>query len=180
MKALFFCRISWFNGGMIIIAYGANLPSHAGAPQETFAAAKGALQACGIIVTAESSLWETAPVGTDGGQPWYINAVLAVETDLLPLDLLKTMGAVEAQFGRIRTIKNAARPIDLDFIDYDGRIISDAPGLILPHPRMHERAFVLKPLEEIAPNWVHPVSGLALAQLIHDLPTDQQFRRLAA
>ncbi len=165
---------------MILIAYGANLPSHAGQPQDTFAAAKEALRARGVVITAESSLWETAPVGTPGEQPWYTNAVLAVETDLSPLDLLKAMGAVEAHFGRIRTIKNAARPIDLDLIDYQGRIIMDAPGLILPHPRMQERAFVLKPLEEIAQDWIHPVSGLALAQLIADLPTDQQFRKLAA
>lgn len=163
-----------------MIAYGANLPSHAGAPHETFAAAKAALSERGIAIVAESSLWETAPVGTEGGQPWYTNAVLSVETDLAPLDLLKTMGAVEAQFGRIRTIKNAARPIDLDLIDYNGRIISDAPDLILPHPRMQERAFVLKPLEEISQNWTHPVSGLTLVQLVADLPTDQQFRKLSA
>ncbi len=165
---------------MILIAYGANLPSHAGAPHETFLAAKAALSALGIEIIAESSLWETAPVGTDGEQPWYTNAVLSVKTDLSPMDLLKTMGAVEAQFGRMRTVKNAARPIDLDLIDYGGRIIADAPGLILPHPRMQERAFVLKPLEEIVPAWIHPVSGLALAQLIDDLPADQQFRKLAA
>lgn len=165
---------------MILIAYGANLPSHAGAPHETFLAAKAALGALGIEIVAESSLWETAPVGTDGAQPWYTNAVLSVNTDLSPMDLLKTMGAVEAQFGRMRTVKNAARPIDLDLIDYNGRIIADAPDLILPHPRMQERAFVLKPLEEISPAWIHPVSGLALAQLIDDLSADQQFRKLAA
>jgi 2-amino-4-hydroxy-6-hydroxymethyldihydropteridine diphosphokinase len=165
---------------MIIIAYGANLPSQVGQPHETFAAAKDALMSCGIDILAQSSLWETAPVGTDGDQPWYTNAVLSVATDLPPLDLLKAMGAVEAQFGRVRTIKNAARPIDLDLIDYQGRVIMDAPDLILPHPRMSERAFVLKPLEEIAENWIHPVSGLALAQLIADLPPEQSFRKLAA
>lgn len=165
---------------MIIIAYGANLPSHAGAPRETFAAAKNALIARGIEILAQSSLWETAPVGTDESQPWYTNAVLSVATDLPPLDLLKAMGAVEAQFGRIRTVKNAARPIDLDLIDYDGRIIADAPDLILPHPRMHERAFVLKPLEEIVEKWIHPVSGLELAHLVAQLPPEQSFRRLAA
>lgn len=165
---------------MIIIAYGANLPSHAGAPHETFVAAKAALIERGINIKAQSSLWETAPVGTGDDQPWYTNAVLSVETDLPPPDLLKTMGAVEAQFGRTRTVKNAARPIDLDLIDYQGRIIDDAPDLILPHPRMHERAFVLKPLEEIAPDWSHPVSGLALAQLVAGLPPEQSFRKLAA
>lgn len=163
---------------MIFIAYGANLPSEAGAPRDTYRAAKAALQARDIRIVAESSLWETAPVGTEAEQPWYTNAVMQVETDLSPGDLLKTMGAVEAQLGRIRTVKNAARPIDLDLIDYGGRIIADAPGLILPHPRMQERAFVLKPLEEIEPDWIHPVSGIALAQLIADLPADQQFRKL--
>lgn len=165
---------------MIIIAYGANLPSHVGQPHETFAAAKAALVEHGIDILAQSSLWETAPVGTDGDQPWYTNAVLSVKTDLSPLDLLKTMGAVEAQFGRTRTVKNAARPIDLDLIDYQGRIIADVPDLILPHPRMHERAFVLKPLEEISQNWVHPMSGLELSQLVANLPPEQSFRKLEA
>lgn len=165
---------------MIIIAYGANLPSRVGQPHETYEAAKAALIERGVEIVAESSLWETAPVGTDAAQPWYTNAVLSIRTALSPHDLLATMGAVEAQFGRVRTVKNAPRPIDLDLIDYEGRVINEAPGLILPHPRMDKRAFVLKPLEEISQNWTHPVSGLTLAQLVSDLPGDQAFRRLAA
>lgn len=161
---------------MIIIAYGANLPGRFGQPWETYQVAKDALVRSGIRLRAESSLWETSPVGTPDEQPWYTNAVLSVETALPPQALLETLLAIEQEFGRVRTFRNAAKTIDLDLIAYKDQIIGNEPHLIVPHPRMQERAFVLKPLQEIAPDWIHPVTKVSLNNLIKSLPSEQEAR----
>ncbi len=161
---------------MILIAYGANLPGRFGQPWETYGVAKDALTKNGIRILAESSLWETSPVGTPDEQPWYTNAVLSVDTALPAQALLEALLAIEQAFGRVRTFRNAAKTIDLDLIAYRDQIIGNEPHLIVPHPRMHERAFVLKPLEEIAPDWTHPLTGYSLSQLIKNLPADQEAR----
>lgn len=164
---------------MIVIAFGANLPGRYGRPADTYRAACRALEAKDVHIVRESSLWETSPVGTPDEQPWYVNAVMAVETALSPQALMETLLAVELEMGRVRTFRNAAKTVDLDLIAYQGQIIEKAPNLVVPHPRMHERAFVLKPLAEISKNWVHPVSKISLINLIKELPADQEARIIA-
>ncbi len=108
-------------------------------------------------LTAQSSLYRTAPVGyTD--QPDFINAVAAVETGLSPRELLTALLAVETGRGRVRQFLNAPRTLDLDLLLYDDRVLHEE-GLTVPHPRMHERAFVLAPLAEIAPDRLIPGRG---------------------
>ncbi|HSO08275.1 MAG TPA: 2-amino-4-hydroxy-6-hydroxymethyldihydropteridine diphosphokinase, partial [Pelomicrobium sp.] len=110
-----------------------------------------------IRVTARSALYRTAPVGYLD-QPDFINAVIAVETALPPRALLDALLAIERAHGRQREFPNAPRTLDLDILMYD-HVTLHEPGLTLPHPRMHERAFVLKPLAEIAPELVLPGHG---------------------
>jgi 2-amino-4-hydroxy-6-hydroxymethyldihydropteridine diphosphokinase len=112
-------------------------------------------------------------------QPWFVNAVAAIETDLSPASLLMLLHRIELEFGRVRGVVNAPRLIDLDLLAY-GRRISAEEVPILPHPRMDQRAFVLRPLADIAPDWRHPVSGLGLAALIARLPADQEIQPLPA
>lgn len=156
---------------MILIGLGANLPSAAGQPRATLVAALRRLDESGVRVVACSRWYRTAPVPVSD-QPWFVNGVARVETGLDPLGLLGRLRAIEREFGRERTVRNAARTLDLDIIDYEGRIETSA-DLILPHPRMQDRAFVLLPLAEIAPGWRHPVSGKTVETLISDLPPGQ-------
>jgi 2-amino-4-hydroxy-6-hydroxymethyldihydropteridine diphosphokinase len=156
---------------MILIGLGANLPSREhGAPQATLEAALDRLAAEGIAIIARSSWYRTAPVPASD-QPWYVNGVAAVATTLEPAALLAVLHRVEAAFGRVRRERNEPRPIDLDLLAYDDRVSRDAPPL-LPHPRLHERGFVLRPLAEIAPGWRHPASGATVEALLAALPPD--------
>lgn len=141
---------------MILIALGANLPSHAGPPAATLEAALLRLEALGVKILARSSLYET-PSWPDPGQPAFVNAVAVVETALQPVELLALLHGVETAFGRMRSAPNAPRTLDIDLLDHDGRVTDE--GLTLPHPRMMERSFVLAPLVEVAPGWRHPVTG---------------------
>ena len=105
-------------------------------------------------------------------QPWFVNGVARVETALEPAALLAALHRVEAAFGRVRGVPNAARTLDLDLLAYGDRVAAPAPGgsgPILPHPRMTERAFVLLPLADVAPAWYHPATGRSLAELIQSL-----------
>ncbi|MEM9470090.1 MAG: 2-amino-4-hydroxy-6-hydroxymethyldihydropteridine diphosphokinase [Pseudomonadota bacterium] len=163
---------------MIIVALGANLPSDYGEPTQTLQAAVKAIEAAGISVLSRSSIWLTAPVPYDPEVPDYHNAVIQVDTDQKPHDLLQTLLDIEQDFGRVRTVKNAPRLLDLDLIAYNDDIIRDGETLIVPHQRMHERTFVLKPLEEISKKWTHPVAGQNLAELVQTLPVDQQAKKL--
>jgi 2-amino-4-hydroxy-6-hydroxymethyldihydropteridine diphosphokinase len=113
----------------------------------------------------------------DSHQPWFVNAVALLATDLEPEALLDRLLDVEARFGRVRGERNAARTLDLDLLDYDGLVV-DTPRLTLPHPRLHERRFVLEPLCEITPEWRHSRLGLTAAQLLDRLPPGQPVRRL--
>ncbi len=158
---------------MIIIGFGANLDGAHGAPEETFQHALEAIMKRGIRIVGTSSVWKTSPVDTDEAQDWYTNAVIAVETEAAAEELLAILLDIETEFGRIRTTRNAARSIDLDLICYHDEIINVDDTLIVPHPRMHERGFVLLPLKEIAPDWTHPVGEWTIDELIERLPADQ-------
>ena len=142
------------------IALGANL----GEPATTVRAAIAALHDLPHSqLIAASSLYRTAPVGLKN-QPDFINAVVSVETQLDAHALLDELFAVEARFGRRRSVPNAPRTLDLDLLLH-GDTISNDPGLTLPHPRMHQRAFVLAPLAEIAPALALPGRGAVEALL---------------
>jgi 2-amino-4-hydroxy-6-hydroxymethyldihydropteridine diphosphokinase len=162
------------------IGLGANLqhPVH-GSPRQTLAVAIAALRAAGLEIVARSSWYESAPVPL-ADQPWYVNGVVAVHSSLSATDLLAKLHQIEAAFGRVRSVVNAPRVVDLDLLDHRGECRSDAEDApVLPHPRMAERGFVLLPLQEIAPKWRHPVSGHPIAELITRLPSDQITRRMA-
>jgi 2-amino-4-hydroxy-6-hydroxymethyldihydropteridine diphosphokinase len=156
---------------MILIALGANLPSAAGAPVATLTAALAALESHGVRVRKTSRWYRSAPVPASA-QPDYLNAVASVETSLDPKALLLLLHRIEARFGRVRGATNEARTLDLDLLAYDDRVDDGADGPILPHPRLHERAFVLRPLAEIAPRWRHPVLGRTALALAKNLPPD--------
>ncbi len=132
-----------------VIALGSNLAD----PARQVRAALSALEAHPQIqIEKTSSLYVTAPVGYDD-QPDFVNAVCSVRTSLDGVSLLAVLNRIEEDFGRERTFRNAPRTLDLDIIDFDG-ISSDDPHLTLPHPRAHERSFVMKPLAEILPDFV--------------------------
>ena len=152
---------------MILVALGANLKSAAGLPEETLAAALGAMFAQRIRVLKVSPLYRT-PAWPDPSDPPFTNAVALVQTPLGPAGLLAALHTIEAAFGRERTHPNAPRTLDLDLIDYDGRVEEGPP--VLPHPRIAERAFVLRPLADIAPHWTHPVTQQTVAALLAALP----------
>jgi 2-amino-4-hydroxy-6-hydroxymethyldihydropteridine diphosphokinase len=156
---------------VIILGIGGNLPTRFGPPRETHAAALVALAARGVHPVRVSRLWRTAPVPASD-QPWFVNAVAEVDSALPPHELLAVLNEVEADFGRLRGARNAPRGIDLDLLDYHGWL-THTDSLDLPHPRLHQRAFVLLPLAEVAPNWRHPLSHRRLSDLIADLPPDQ-------
>jgi 2-amino-4-hydroxy-6-hydroxymethyldihydropteridine diphosphokinase len=166
--------------GLSYIGLGANLPHPVhGSPRATLEMAIAALSALGLDVVARSSWYESAPVPM-ADQPWYVNGVIAVRSDLSAVDLLQKLHRVEAEFGRIRSVANAPRVVDLDLLDHHGECRSAAEEApILPHPRMAERRFVLLPLQEIAPAWQHPVSTERVTDLIEILPSDQITRLLA-
>lgn len=163
---------------MILIGIGGNLPGpRFGPPRDTLAAALVALEAVGIQIAARSAWYRTEPVPRSD-QPWFVNAVASLTTHLAAQDLLAVLQTVEGQFGRVHSQRNAARVLDLDLLDYRGQVTETA-SLVLPHPRLHQRRFVLLPLAEIAPDWRHPLSGLAAEQLLARLAEKQLVERLA-
>ena len=146
--------------GQCAIALGSNL----GNSRAILEAALATLAATpNINLQARSSWYQTTAVGPP--QPDYINGCAILHVQKPPQILLETLLKIEAQFGRVRQERWGARSLDLDLLLYDDLIL-DTPTLQLPHPRMKERAFVLVPLAEIAPDWVEPVSGCAIAELI--------------
>ena len=157
------------------IGVGANLtPDGYDSPRAGCSAALDRLADYGINLVAMSRWYESAPVPTSD-QPWYLNAVAMATTSRTAGETLACLHQVESTFGRVRGVRNAARVLDLDLVDFGG-LVNDEPHLLLPHPRMHERAFVLLPLQELAPDWQHPISGTSIQGLVMALSADQQIR----
>ena len=166
---------------MILVAIGANLPNRdGGTPMETCRDAverlRGFRNPCVITV---SRWYESAPL-PPSGQPPYVNGVVRMQqtpgAEVDPAALLARLQAIEAAFDRVRGAANAARTLDLDIVAM-GDLIRRAPDPILPHPRAHLRAFVLAPLRDVAPGWVHPVLGVSVEALLAGL-RDQDCRPL--
>ena len=159
---------------MILVGIGASLPGpHGSAPRATCAAAAEALGAIpGLTLVALSRWWESAPLPPMPGAPPFVNGVARLEGGIAPEALLDALQAIEARFGRTRPYPNAPRTLDLDVLDQGGLVLATG-RLTLPHPRMTDRAFVLRPLAEVAPEWRHPVSGLGVAALLAALPPQE-------
>ena len=153
------------------IALGSNLGDRA-------ATLRAAIDAVGELpgtrIVRVSSFHETEPVGGPAGQGRYLNAAAVIETSMAAGDLLAALLAIEASLGRERREgeRNAARTIDMDILLFGDAVIDD-PGVTVPHPRMQDRLFVMAPVAEIAPDWVHPVVGRTMAELLSMLIAEE-------
>lgn len=157
------------------VAIGGNLiPDGYETLEAVMADALDALGKEALSIEKCSRWFETAPVPISD-QPWFLNAVLQVKTELSAIDLLARLHHIEAHFGRIRNIRNEARILDLDLIDYQG-LVRDDKAITLPHPRMHLRAFVLLPIQDIDSGWIHPVLNKDVTRLIAEMPEGQDIR----
>lgn len=155
------------------MAIGANLPGpDGGGPLASCRAAAAAMDALpGLRLRGLSRWYRTAPV-PPSGQPDYVNGVAHLVGTIEPAALLAALLAIEARAGRVRGAANAARTLDLDIIAM-GQMVRAAPDPVLPHPRAHLRAFVLVPLAEVAPGWVHPVLGRTVEALLSDVAAQE-------
>lgn len=147
----------------VIVALGSSLSGSYGSSEALLDAALAEFEAAGLVVVGRSRWWKSA-AWPDPTAPEYRNGVAVVETALGPEQTLDALRAIEGRFGRKRSTKNAPRTLDLDLIAH-GRETMDTPGLTLPHPRAHERYFVMAPLAEVMPKWTHPTSGKTAVEL---------------
>ena len=151
--------------GPVLVAVGANLPGPFGSPLEACEWAVGELARLpGLVLAARSRWYATAPQ-PPSGQPDYVNGAVRLEGRADAHALLAALHGIEAAAARVRGERNGARTLDLDLLGVGGLVVGDAT-LTLPHPRLVERAFVLLPLCEVAPGWVHPVLGRTTRELL--------------
>jgi 2-amino-4-hydroxy-6-hydroxymethyldihydropteridine diphosphokinase len=142
-------------------------------PRETLQAALLELSRRHVELLRLSPWYRTEPV-PKADQPWYFNVVAEIDTKRSADEVLLALHDIEDIFGRVRTVRNAPRLIDLDLLDYRGEIAPPQPGkATLPHPRMAARAFVLRPLADLAPSWRHPLTGASIQELLAALPPEQ-------
>jgi 2-amino-4-hydroxy-6-hydroxymethyldihydropteridine diphosphokinase len=155
----------------VLLGLGANL----GRPLEQL---RAAVESLARIVTnlRLSSLYRTEPVGY-AGQPEYLNVVCGGSTTLAPGELLAATREIEDSLGRVRTAPNAPRTIDIDILAYNSRVVA-TPELTIPHPRLAQRAFVLVPLAEVAPQWRHPVTGLTAEEMLRAAGSLEKIERI--
>ncbi len=156
----------------VLLALGSNL----GQRMNHLHAARQAL-AARVTSGATSPIYETEPLYVTK-QPAFLNMVLRGDIDLSPEKLLAFIKKTERDLGRAASVRFGPRVIDVDIIDYDGRQLQ-RPDLVIPHPRVHERAFVLRPLADVAPRWSHPRSAKTALQLLRALPEKQKIRPYA-
>lgn len=173
---------------LLLVALGGNLTSTEGSPANTLRAALAALVDRGATIRAASPFYHT-PAFPAGSGPDYVNAAAWISANWTPEQALFHLHAIEAAFGRERVQRWGQRTLDLDLLAYDQRVLPDrqtfdkwrslpvadqighAPDeLVLPHPRMQDRAFVLVPLADVAPGWMHPVIGKTVAEMLAALP----------
>jgi len=171
-----------------VIALGANLDLAGLSPKQSLKLAVRTMIEKGFRITAQSRIYQT-PCFPVGAGPDYANAVLCLESDLSPHELLKRLNEIENDFGRQREQRWGARTLDLDIVTCDGKIepdlatwsrwrdlspeeqLTETPKeLILPHPRLQDRAFVLVPMMDVAPDWRHPVTGVTVREMHDALP----------
>ncbi|WP_267139521.1 2-amino-4-hydroxy-6-hydroxymethyldihydropteridine diphosphokinase [Anianabacter salinae] len=175
-----------------MVALGGNQPSEAGSPADTLRAALAEISHNDILVERVSRFFST-PCFPPGAGPDFVNAAVRVRTALTAPDLLAHLHGIEARFGRVRRRRWAERPLDLDLLALGETVLPDAAtharwrdlnlaaqqttapdGLILPHPRLHERGFVLIPLCDVAPDWRHPLLGMTAAEMAKQLPDSEK------
>ena len=174
-----------------VIALGANLSLRGNGPKVTLERAIAALRDAGWVIRSASRFFST-PCFPAGAGPDYVNAAILVETNLTPEAALAALHDVERKFGRERIQRWGMRTLDLDLVSWDDRVLPDrqefdrwrtlpaqaqarqAPDqLILPHPRLQDRAFVLIPMADVAPDWCHPVLGRTVAEMVASLPAEE-------
>ena len=175
-------------GDLTLIALGGNMPSEVGAPAQTIAAATQQFRNFGLRLKALSSFYAT-PCFPLGAGPDYVNAAAVIATELDAPGILDALHHIEAKFGRARAQRWGRRTLDLDLIALGDHVLPDRATqghwralpvseqtqttpekLILPHPRLQDRGFVLAPLADIAPDWVHPILNRSVRQMLADLP----------
>ena len=163
---------------MIYVGIGANLAHPVyGPPANTLKIVGSSLDGGQIKVMGMSDLYETSPVPVSD-DPWFVNAVLSLETNLKPYDLLQFLHETENFFGRERCAINAPRVIDLDLLSYHNLVSLPGETPILPHPRLDQRIFVMKPLSDLDPGWVHPRTGELARDIMRKIPSNHKCKRL--